>query len=76
LESFIRNKYEKKLYIKKDGEPPSNPQSKVDRLKNDHKEEKAEKEKKVHPLLLEIFLEIHVSLYKFSTYNYPFTFIS
>uniref|UniRef100_A0A7M5XKD9 Arf-GAP domain-containing protein n=1 Tax=Clytia hemisphaerica TaxID=252671 RepID=A0A7M5XKD9_9CNID len=45
LEAFIRNKYEKKLYIKKDGEPPENPQSKVDRLKNDSREDK-EKEKK------------------------------
>lgn len=46
LESFIRNKYERKLYIKKDGEPPENPKSTVDRLKSDNKEEK-EKEKKV-----------------------------
>ena len=46
LEAFIRNKYEKKLYIKKDGEPPENSPSQVNRLKTDQKDEK-EKEKKV-----------------------------
>jgi len=32
VESFIRNKYEKKLYIMKDGEPECNPSSKLNRL--------------------------------------------
>jgi len=45
LEAFIRNKYEKKLYIKKDGEPSENSPSQVNRLKTDQKDEK-EKEKK------------------------------
>lgn len=33
VESFIRNKYEKKLYKKKDGEPEPNPTTRLDKLR-------------------------------------------
>ena len=45
VEAFIRNKYEKKLYIMKDGEPQPNPTSKLDRLKETT--DSSEKENKV-----------------------------
>jgi len=34
VEGFIRNKYERKLYLMKDGEPAPNPASKTERLKH------------------------------------------